>query len=199
MAWRTKAHIFQSYGDATSLPLIPSGSLNGSCVARCVWYRMYRCMPLPPVRAGKAIRVQIDGRKRVKAIVLCQFGSPEVLRLEEVPAPVPGPGEVLLKVHAVSVNRTLDLGRARRPVCAPAEVATCIGRRSMRCRGGGWSGGDDAQGWRPAPERAAAAAAAREARAARGFCSAEAVSNSPVAIETGLFRGVDLQRGCPVS
>ena len=49
------------------------------------------------------------------------------------------------------------------------------------------------------PERAAAAAAAGEARAARGFCSAEAVSNSPVAIETGLFRGVDLQRGCQVS
>jgi NADPH:quinone reductase len=45
----------------------------------------------------------------VKAIVVRQFGSPEVLCLEEVPSPTPGPGEVLLKVHAVSVNRTLDL------------------------------------------------------------------------------------------
>ena len=45
----------------------------------------------------------------MKAIVMRSFGPPEVLRLEEVSTPVPGPGEVLLKVHAVSVNRTLDL------------------------------------------------------------------------------------------
>lgn len=45
----------------------------------------------------------------MKAIVFHQFGLPEVLRLEQVPAPAPGPGELLLKVHAVSVNRTLDL------------------------------------------------------------------------------------------
>jgi NADPH:quinone reductase len=31
------------------------------------------------------------------------------LQWEDVPTPAPGPGEVLLKVHAVSVNRTLDL------------------------------------------------------------------------------------------
>lgn len=45
----------------------------------------------------------------MKAIVLREFGGPEVLRLEEVPAPAPGPGEVLVQVHTVSVNRTLDL------------------------------------------------------------------------------------------
>ena len=32
------------------------------------------------------------------------FGGPEVLRLEEVPTPKPGPGEVLVRVHAVGVN-----------------------------------------------------------------------------------------------
>jgi NADPH:quinone reductase len=32
-----------------------------------------------------------------------------VLRWEDVPTPTPGPGEVLVQVHAVSVNRTLDL------------------------------------------------------------------------------------------
>jgi NADPH:quinone reductase-like Zn-dependent oxidoreductase len=45
------------------------------------------------------------------------------MRLEEVPTPEPGPGEVLIKVHAVSVNRTLDTkvraGTYARPVTLP--------------------------------------------------------------------------------
>ncbi len=45
----------------------------------------------------------------MKAIVIREFGPPSVMRMEEVPTPVPGPGEVLVEVHAVSVNRTLDL------------------------------------------------------------------------------------------
>ena len=45
----------------------------------------------------------------MKAIVIREFGGPEVLRLEDVETPSPGPGEVLVRVHAVSVNRTLDL------------------------------------------------------------------------------------------
>jgi NADPH2:quinone reductase len=45
----------------------------------------------------------------MKAIVLREFGAPEVLHLEELPTPAPAPGEVLIKVHAVSFNRTLDL------------------------------------------------------------------------------------------
>ena len=45
----------------------------------------------------------------MKAIVVRAFGGPEQLRLEEVPDPIPRPGEVLLRVHAVSVNTTLDV------------------------------------------------------------------------------------------
>lgn len=45
----------------------------------------------------------------MKAMVIREFGGPEVLRWEDVPTPTPGPGEVLVRVHAVSVNRTLDL------------------------------------------------------------------------------------------
>ena len=45
----------------------------------------------------------------MKAVVMRAVGPPEVLRYEDVPTPEPGPAEVLVKVHAVSVNRTLDL------------------------------------------------------------------------------------------
>lgn len=38
-----------------------------------------------------------------------EFGGPEVLRYEDVPEPAPGPGDIKVKVGAVSVNRTLDL------------------------------------------------------------------------------------------
>jgi NADPH:quinone reductase-like Zn-dependent oxidoreductase len=40
----------------------------------------------------------------MKAIVVHQYGGPEVLKFEEYPDPVPGPGEVLVQVAATSVN-----------------------------------------------------------------------------------------------
>jgi NADPH:quinone reductase-like Zn-dependent oxidoreductase len=40
----------------------------------------------------------------MRAIRLHEFGGPEVLRYEEVPVPVPAPGEVLVRVHAVGIN-----------------------------------------------------------------------------------------------
>ena len=74
----------------------------------------------------------------MKAVVFHEFGGPQVLRFEEVATPVPGPGEVLIDVRAVSVNRTLDLavraGRyAHRPALPhvlgvdPCGVVTAVG------------------------------------------------------------------------
>ena len=40
----------------------------------------------------------------MKAIVVHQYGGPEVLMFEEYPDPVAGPGEVLVRVAATSVN-----------------------------------------------------------------------------------------------
>ena len=40
----------------------------------------------------------------MKAIRVHGFGGPEVLHLEEVPTPQPGPGEVLVRMHAIGVN-----------------------------------------------------------------------------------------------
>src|ERR1700722_2265692 len=40
----------------------------------------------------------------MKAVVVHQYGGPEVLKFEDYPDPVPGPGEVLVRVAAASVN-----------------------------------------------------------------------------------------------
>ena len=40
----------------------------------------------------------------MRAISVKEFGGPEVLRLEEVPTPQPGPDQVLVRMHAVGVN-----------------------------------------------------------------------------------------------
>jgi len=40
----------------------------------------------------------------MRAIVMHQTGGPEVLRLEEIPAPEPGPGQLLVRVEAIGVS-----------------------------------------------------------------------------------------------
>lgn len=40
----------------------------------------------------------------VKAIMCRQYGGPDLLTLEDLPVPVPGQGEVLVRVHASSIN-----------------------------------------------------------------------------------------------
>jgi NADPH2:quinone reductase len=40
----------------------------------------------------------------MKAILVREFGSPEVLKLEEISTPRPNPGQVLVRIHAAGVN-----------------------------------------------------------------------------------------------
>ena len=56
----------------------------------------------------------------MKAIVRNEYGSPDVLELKEIDRPIPGEGEVLVKVHASSLNMAdLDYLRGRPKVARP--------------------------------------------------------------------------------
>lgn len=48
----------------------------------------------------------------MRAIGLTEFGGPDVLRVIDLPDPVPGPGEVRIRVHAAAVNPTDAMLRA---------------------------------------------------------------------------------------
>src|SRR5204863_1991323 len=48
-------------------------------------------------------------RSRMKAIVIHEFGPPDVLKYEDVRDPQPRAGEVRIRVHAATVNRVLDV------------------------------------------------------------------------------------------
>src|SRR5215831_12065869 len=51
----------------------------------------------------------------MRAVVHDRYGPPDVLRLANVEQPVPGPGEVLVRVRATTVNRTDCHRRAAQP------------------------------------------------------------------------------------
>jgi NADPH:quinone reductase-like Zn-dependent oxidoreductase len=53
--------------------------------------------------------------ERMRAVVHDKYGPPDVLRLEEVQRPVPKDDEVLVKIHATTVNRTDTALRAAQP------------------------------------------------------------------------------------
>lgn len=50
----------------------------------------------------------------MKAATIARYGSPGVIEVRDVPAPVPGPDEVLVRVHSATVNRT-DCGELLHP------------------------------------------------------------------------------------
>jgi len=58
-------------------------------------------LPTPGMIAGKILEVEIGP---MQAIVYQRYGSPDVLELEDIPIPTPAEGQVLIRVHAASVN-----------------------------------------------------------------------------------------------
>ena len=60
------------------------------------------------------------------AVAITAPGGPEVLQLTSLPAPRPGPGQVLVKVAAAGVNRP-DVAAARRRLSAAAGASPLPG------------------------------------------------------------------------
>ena len=69
----------------------------------------------------------------MKAIVIHEFGPPDVLKYQDVPDPLPREGEIRIRVHAATVNRVLDVsvraGRegARGPTLPLIPGVDCAG------------------------------------------------------------------------
>jgi NADPH:quinone reductase-like Zn-dependent oxidoreductase len=62
----------------------------------------------------------------MKAAVATRYGPPEVVQVTDVPRPVPKADELLVRVHATTVNRT-DCGfRAAHPPPAVLAVVVCL-------------------------------------------------------------------------
>src|SRR2546423_15114850 len=81
----------------------------------------------------------------MKAMVIREFGPPEVMRLEEVPTPVPEADEVLIEVRAVSVNRTLDLVVRAGAYAVPVKLPHVLGVDPSGVVAAGGAGGSARQ------------------------------------------------------
>lgn len=68
----------------------------------------------------------------MRAVVYDRFGPPEVLRIEDVPKPVPGDDEVLIRVRASTVTSAECLMRAGRPLWGRVVLGFRRPRRMMR-------------------------------------------------------------------
>jgi NADPH:quinone reductase-like Zn-dependent oxidoreductase len=55
-------------------------------------------------RSGQKSRVAEDGGRAVKAVRFDEYGGVEVLKVVDVPRPIPGPGQVLVQVKAAGIN-----------------------------------------------------------------------------------------------
>ncbi|HSP53401.1 MAG TPA: alcohol dehydrogenase catalytic domain-containing protein, partial [Cryobacterium sp.] len=75
---------------------------------------------------------------RMRAAVYRRFGPPEVVHVEDVPKPLPGPGEVLVKVYASTVSAADYRSRSRtvpKGLALPVALALGVFRPRKRVLG----------------------------------------------------------------
>lgn len=90
----------------------------------------------------------------MKAIVIHEFGPPDVLSYEDVADPVPDRGEVRIQVHAATVNRVLDVAVRRGEQRQRGVELPLI--PGVDCAGFVDQVGSDVTGYRPGDRVAAA-------------------------------------------
>jgi NADPH:quinone reductase-like Zn-dependent oxidoreductase len=87
----------------------------------------------------------------MRAVVYDEYGPPDVLRLEEIPKPVPGPDQVLVEVAATSINLSDWEGLHGTPAYARFGGLRRPGRRVLGSDIAGWveSVGSEVTRFRP--------------------------------------------------
>ena len=136
----------------------------------------------------------------MRAVVMRETGDPDVLRSEEVDAPEPGDGEVLIRVRAASVNPVdWKYRRGFMPRSVPAILGSDVSGTVEVSRADGFAAGDEVFGLAASGAYAelATASAAVIARKPAGV-SHEQAAALPVAALTGwqgLFDRGGLQDG----
>ncbi|TMK26108.1 MAG: NADP-dependent oxidoreductase [Actinobacteria bacterium] len=84
----------------------------------------------------------------MRAVVIHETGGPEVLKLEDIPAPEPQDGQALVRVHAASVNPIDWKNRSgARPAQLPAILGNDISGTVEVSRAGELAEGDDVFGF----------------------------------------------------
>src|SRR5205823_2653538 len=77
---------------------MPGGAVSLRCAATCNASRK-------STTGRRRVNDGFPGRGRtMKAIRINGFGGPEVLELDDVPVPQPGENELLVRIHAASIN-----------------------------------------------------------------------------------------------
>ena len=143
----------------------------------------------------------------MKANRIHVFGGPEVIRLEDVPRPTPGAGEVLIRVHAAGVgpwDAWIRAGHSALPQPLPLTLgADVVGRvEASGSRNGPFSIGDEVFGvtnprFTGAYAQYAVAATQMLAHKPRhrGFLECAAVPVAAVTARQMLFRNASVRSG----
>jgi NADPH2:quinone reductase len=122
----------------------------------------------------------------MKAIRVQEFGEPQVLELQDVPDPVPGAGQVVVKIHAIGINPVDTY--IRRGIYGPRSFPFTLGNDAA---GVIETVGPDAGEWR-AGDRVYVATTLTGAYAEKALCPASGVHPLPehVSFEQGAAVGV---------
>lgn len=85
----------------------PPGRIAAGADVRRAWCERDRRLCLLSVPRRELLRCrhdQVGGGAGVKAVVYDRYGSPDLLRVEDIPVPSPAAGQVRVKIAATSVN-----------------------------------------------------------------------------------------------